>query len=86
LAREGNRRGVIVYLEYQVVCPFVATGSSPSLPSEASVSPSLDATVEGDEHPLPDEEVEDPIQTTGQKTWHSVYFVGGGGGIVYVYV
>jgi hypothetical protein len=43
------------------------------------MSPSLDPTVEGDEHPLADEEGEDPIQTTGQKTWHFVYFVGGGG-------
>jgi hypothetical protein len=38
----ASRRGIIVYIEYQSVCPFVGIGSPPPPPPQASVSPLLD--------------------------------------------
>jgi hypothetical protein len=73
------RRGIIVYIEYQNVCPFVGIGSHPPLPHAASdcvspIGPNGVATLAGGL------EWEDPIRTTGQKAWHSVTLACWGGG------
>ncbi len=66
----AQRRGNIVYIEYQSVCIFVGIGPPPPIPS--SPIPKRG----GEEHSLADERgVGDPIRTTGQKAWHSIVSV-----------
>jgi hypothetical protein len=61
-------RGIMVYMEYKSVCPFV--GIRFPLPP-ASVSPPGTQRSE-EQHSLAGEGLEDPIPTTGKKAWHSV--------------
>ncbi len=62
------RREILVYMEYQSVCPCVGIRSSPLSPPQASVSPALDPMGGGGEqNSLAVEGVGDPIRTTGQK-------------------
>ncbi len=64
---------------------FVVIGSSPSLPPQASVSPSLDPTVQGDEHHLAGEGMGGPNSDNRTESL-SLFIFCAGGGIVYVYV
>ncbi len=62
----------VLYYTYQGLCPFVRIGSP--APPQASVS--LPPRTEGEgQHSLAGEGVGDPIRTTGEKAWHSVYSV-----------
>ncbi len=77
--KEGlQRRGIILYLEYQTVCPFVQIGSPHPL--------SRKRVCHGSPLPLWNQKVGgntrqgvrgrgEPIRTTGEKAWHSVYSV-----------
>jgi hypothetical protein len=70
----SHRRGMILYLEYHSVCPLVRIGSALSL-SRKRVCPPLrkqggSATLACGERGWAD-----PIRTTGEKAWHSVYSV-----------
>ncbi len=70
-----GRKGIIVYKEYQTVCPIVGIGSL-TLVSEC-VSP-LGAKGVGATLPCGrGRGGGDQIRTTGKKVWHSVYYVGG---------
>jgi hypothetical protein len=69
---DGTIEGLYVqYLDYQSVCPIDQIGSPPLPP--ASVSPSL----EGSNTRLGVRGRGEPILTTGEKAWHSVYSVDG---------
>ncbi len=67
-----GRWGIIVYIEYQSVCPFVGIGSHHSHPRKRVYLPSW--TQRGTTLAC-GWGWGDPIRTTGQKAWHSVYCV-----------
>ncbi len=65
----------IQYLDNQNICPIVGIGS----PIPSSVSECVfPLGPKGGQHSLAGEGERDPIRTTGQKAWHSVYSVGAG--------
>ncbi len=69
-----NNRGIIVYIEYQSVCPLVGIGPSYPLPPQASVFPPW--TQGGwSNHRLQVRGWVDPSRTTGRKVWRYVYSV-----------
>jgi hypothetical protein len=73
--KQLHPRGIIVHIEYQSVRPFVGIGSSHPLPRKrvrVCLSPGPKG---GEQHTLAGEGWGDPIRTTGQKAWHSVYSV-----------
>ncbi len=67
-----NRRGIIiVYIEYQSVCPFVEIGSHHPIPCKGVCLPL--GPKGGSDTPSRVRGWRDPVRTTGQKPWHSVY-------------
>jgi hypothetical protein len=60
------RRGILPYLKYQSVCPFVLIGSS-----ACKCVPLLD--LKGGTHSLAGGGTGEPTRTTEEKAWHSVY-------------
>ncbi len=70
----GTRRGIIVYLEYQSVCPFVEIGSHYPLPLAGGCLPPWNQKRE-DQHSTVPRGWGDPVRTTVNKSWHSVNFV-----------
>ncbi len=64
---------ICVYLEYQSVCPFVRIGSPPL--SRKQVCPPLGTKGREDNTRLRVRGWGEPIWTTGEKAWHSVYSV-----------
>ncbi len=59
----GRREIIIVYLEYQSVCPIVGIGPPPTPSSESECVSPLDP--KGGQHSLAGEWVGDPSRTTG---------------------
>jgi len=55
-----KRKGIILFLEYQAFSP--SSELAPPFPSPTRVCP-------------PPFESKEPIRTTGEKAWHSVYSV-----------
>jgi hypothetical protein len=64
------RRGIILYLEYQSVRPFVRIGTPQTLTRKRGC-PSLPGTGWGGNTWVRGRG--EPIRTTGEKAWHSVY-------------
>ncbi len=64
-----------VYLEYQSVRPFVQIGSPPHPFSRKRVCSHHLEPKGGGNTRLRVRGREEPIRTTGEKAWHSVYFV-----------
>ncbi len=69
------RRGIIVYIEYQSVCPFVGNGSLYLLPRKRVCLSPLGPKEGRSNTPMRLRGWGDPIRTTGKKAWHSVYSV-----------
>jgi hypothetical protein len=63
---------VHVYLEYQSVCPLVRVGTLHPLSYKRVCPPQ---NQKGGTHSPADEGVGVPIRTTGEKAYHSVYYV-----------
>jgi hypothetical protein len=76
-----QRRGIIVYIEYQRVSLFVGIGSPPS--PRASVSPP--GTKGGGQYSLAGEGGGSRFGRLGEKAWHSVYSISSMSGIVWPY-
>ncbi len=68
-----HRTGIIVYIECQSVCPFFGNGSSQPLVRKQVYLPRPWTQREGNNTRLRVRGWGDPILTTGQKVWHSVY-------------
>ncbi len=68
LINSSTHRGILLYIEYQSVCPFVGIRSPHPLPASKCVS-SPGTKGEG----MGKHGVGDPIRTTRKKAWHSVY-------------
>ncbi len=70
----ATRRWIILYLEYQSVCPFVRIGSFRPL-SHKRVLPTLWFQGGRDNTRLWERGRSEPTRTTGERAWHSVYSV-----------
>jgi hypothetical protein len=70
-----TRRGIILYIENQSVCPFVRIDSPPPpLPQASESAPPPPWNQRGGgQHSLAGEGRGEPIRTTGEKAWHSIY-------------
>ncbi len=66
------RRRIILYIKYQSICPFVRLAPPPPLSRKRVCPPPL--WNQGG-HPLAVEGTGEPIRTTGEKAWRSVYSV-----------
>ncbi len=67
----------ILYLEYQGVLPVVRISAPLQQASVSRVSPPLGTKGGGGQHYLAGEVAGEPIWTTREKAWHSVYSVAG---------
>ncbi len=68
-----DRRGIMICLEYQSVCPFVRNWLPfAPLSRNECVPPPLEPKGGGGQHSLVDEGAGGAIRTTGENAWHSV--------------